>query len=127
MAKELAREALRASIEPHVRDMVHAQVSQAKGIKYLVLRDSKTGQFTRITEKMLKSWKDGKTPSGELVEVWQKDPSTAAFTDLMNRYVDKPKESLDVAATGDWEKLAARLQSARRRVEGDEGRKDSGD
>ena len=26
------------------------------------------------------------------IEVWEKDPSVQAFTDLLNRYLDKPKE-----------------------------------
>jgi hypothetical protein len=29
---------------------------------------------------------------GAVVEVWTKDPSTPAFTDLLNRAIDKPKE-----------------------------------
>ena len=28
----------------------------------------------------------------ETIQVWQKDPSVSAFTDLMNRAIDKPVE-----------------------------------
>jgi hypothetical protein len=28
----------------------------------------------------------------DIIEVWEKDPSVSAFTDLMNRALDKPKE-----------------------------------
>jgi hypothetical protein len=53
----------------------------------------------------------------EIIEVWEKDPSTPAFTDLMNRTLGKPKEQeQDVNVTSDWDELAARLQRARQRV-----------
>jgi len=30
--------------------------------------------------------------SEEIIEVWEKDPSVQAFTDLLNRALDKPAE-----------------------------------
>ena len=27
-----------------------------------------------------------------MIEIWEKEPSAQAYTDLMNRYMDKPKE-----------------------------------
>ncbi len=50
----------------------------------------------------------------EIIEVWEKDPSIHAFTDLMNRALDKPKEQvLEVNVKGD---IVARLIEGRRRV-----------
>lgn len=91
LAKEASREATRAIILPHMADMLEAQLSHAKGLKYLVVRDKKTGKFIRVTEAMAKA-KSGQSDDEETIEVWEKDPSVQAFTDLMNRVNDKPKE-----------------------------------
>jgi hypothetical protein len=40
------------------------------------------------------------THTEEVIEVWEKDPSVQAFTDLMNRTIDKPIEQMAVDATG---------------------------
>ena len=48
--------------------------------------------------------------------MWEKDPSVQAFADLLNRALDKPKEQeqeVKLQVEGDWDKLAARLSSAR--------------
>ncbi len=67
--------------------MTAAQISQAKGIKYLVVR-GKDGKFKRIGENAL----DAANEAGDVVEMWEKDPSIQAYTDLMNRALDKPAE-----------------------------------
>jgi len=90
ISKELAREALRQIVLREMEELVAAQIAQAKGIKYLVTRDRKTGKYVRVTEAMARARKLG--PNEELIEVWEKDPSVQAFTDLMNRALDKPKE-----------------------------------
>jgi hypothetical protein len=51
-----------------------------------VTRDKKTGKFIRVGPAMA-----GRVEE-ETIEVWEKDPSTLAFTDLANRAIDKPKE-----------------------------------
>ena len=53
----------------------------------------------------------------EIIEVWEKDPSVQAFTDLMNRALDKPAEppqQLDIDLRVDWQEIMAILQSARK-------------
>jgi len=67
--------------------LIDAQMANAEGIKYLVVRDAKSGKFLRVSEGVAKL-ADGE----ELIEVWEKDPSIQAFSDLMNRALDKPKE-----------------------------------
>jgi lipopolysaccharide biosynthesis regulator YciM len=91
ITKEQAREALRRVVLEHMYEMTAAQIAQAKGLKYLVTRDKKTGKFLRVTETMAKA-KSGDDSNEETIEVWEKDPSVQAFTDLMNRAIDKPKE-----------------------------------
>lgn len=91
ISKEQARDALRAVIISHMDEMVAAQVAHSKGLKYLVYRD-KSGKFVKVTQEMMDAWAKGTQPEDITLEVWEKDPSVQAFTDLMNRALDKPKE-----------------------------------
>lgn len=98
LSKEAARDALREAVLLEMGEMISAQVAAAKGLRYLVTREKKTGKFVRVTEAMAKA-KRGKDE--ESIEVWEKDPSVQAFTDLMNRALDKPKEQeQEVAVRG---------------------------
>jgi len=111
--KEEARQHLRAMVIAELEPLVRAQIDNAKGLKYLVLRDKKTGKFERVTEAVARL-KEGSTE--ERIEVWEKDPSIQAFTDLMNRAVDKPMEQpleVDLKVKGD---LLSRLIAGRKRV-----------
>ncbi len=90
-SKQAVREAIRIAIMPHMGALVSAQVAQACGIKYLVARQRTSGEFKRIgpdadIDALLADTEN------TIIEVWSKDPSTPAFTDLMNRAIDKPKE-----------------------------------
>lgn len=87
--KEQARELTRQLITAQLQPLIQAQLAHATGLKYLVTRDKKTGKFIRVTEAMARV-KLG--DAEEQVEVWEKDPSVQAFTDLLNRALDKPKE-----------------------------------
>jgi hypothetical protein len=96
--KELLRQELRDIVRAHLTPMTEAQVANAKGIKFLVLRHAKSGKFIKRIE-------DGGDlkfdPENEIVEVWAKDPSVQAFTDLMNRTLDKPTETITQTGTLD--------------------------
>jgi hypothetical protein len=99
MAKERARELVREEITKHLEPLIAAQVANAQGLKYLVTRDAKTGKFVRVGEAMARAGSHEET-----IEVWEKDPSVQAFTDLLNRALDKPKEQeQDVAVRGKLE------------------------
>lgn len=103
------REAARKQIEPHIAEMIEAQAAHAKGLKYLVTRDA-TGKFIKVTEAMA-----GTLAPDAIVEVWEKEPSTQAFTDLMNRALDKPaeqKQEIDVTITNT---LQAKVDAVRKR------------
>jgi hypothetical protein len=100
LTKEAARDALRQIVLREMEALTAAQIAHAKGLSYLVGRD-KLGKFKKLTsdeaEKALAGASDY-----TLVEVWEKDPSVQAFTDLMNRALDKPKEQeQDVNVKGD--------------------------
>lgn len=101
--KEVLREQTRAIIAPHLEQLLAAQIAHAVGLKYLVTRDKKTGKFIRVTEAMArrkqkKAAADGEAPAEneEAIEVWEKDPSVQAFTDLLNRLIDRPAEQVTV-------------------------------
>lgn len=89
MDKLAAREYVRQRVIAALGPLIDAQLANAQGLKYLVLRDQKTGKFTRVTEALARQ-KQGS--SEEVIEVWEKDPSVQAWTDLMNRALDKPAE-----------------------------------
>lgn len=99
-SKEASRELVRTAILAHLNELLAAQISHARGLKYLVTRDKKTGKFVRVTEAMARL-KQHDQEQLETIEVWEKDPSVQAFTDLMNRAIDKPKEQAhEVALSG---------------------------
>ena len=120
LSKEAAREVVRQQVMAQLIPLVAAQVANAQGLKYLVTRDKRTGKFIRVTEAMAKV-KQGETE--ETIEVWEKDPSVQAFTDLMNRAIDKPAEQPhELNVTMDIE-LLGRLDTWKQRHlagEGDE-------
>lgn len=87
ISKEQAREAVRTIVLREIEALVGAQLANAKGIKYLVVREKSSGKFVRVAEARARVSKDE-----EVIEVWEKDPSVQAFTDLLNRAIDKPKE-----------------------------------
>jgi hypothetical protein len=108
--KEVLRERARAIIAPRLRKLLKAQIAHAEGLKYLVTRDKKTGKFIRVGPAMAANVEE------ETVEVWEKDPSVQAFTELMNRLLDKSKEQeQEIKVRGD-DDLLARLGAARKRA-----------
>ncbi len=90
LSKEAARDALRQIVLEHIGEMTAAQIAHAKGLSYLVGRD-KVGKFKKLTSEEAELALAGESEY-TLIEVWAKDPSVQAFTDLMNRALDKPKE-----------------------------------
>lgn len=96
--KELLRQELRDIVRAHLGPMTEAQVANAKGIKFLVLRHATTGKFIKRIEDA--SGTLTVDPKHEIVEVWAKDPSVQAFTDLMNRTIDKPTETVQAEHSG---------------------------
>jgi len=118
--KEAMRELLRQKVSDAFTPLVDAQIANAQGIKYLVARD-KVGKFSRISEDELKAILAGEDNERVLIEVWDKDPSVQAFTDLMNRAIDKPIEPVEMAVSGDINILTERLAAGRKRIAADQG------
>jgi hypothetical protein len=77
------------------------------------MRNTKTGKVLRVTERRRRP-KLGKDE--EIMEVWEKDPSVQAFTDLLNRALDKPKEQEQEIKIAGSDDLIARLRAVRARM-----------
>jgi hypothetical protein len=98
LAKEQARELVRQMVTKRLPRLVEAQMENAEGIRHLMMRDPKTGQFVRVTGDAREIDKALKTKNA--VWIYTKDPNIAAFTDLLNRALDKPAEHIQVAGEG---------------------------
>jgi len=108
--KMAAREFVRQRVTEALGPMVDAQVSHAKGLQYLVYRDKKSGKFERV-----KALEDVDQDENT-IEVWEKDPSVQAFTDLLNRALDKPAEQVQELKLSGELSLVDKLTSARNRL-----------
>ena len=107
LEKEAARALVRELVFARLRPIIEAQVAQAEGLKYLVTR-GKDGKFVRVGPAMAGALDE------TTIEVWEKDPSTPAATDLLNRTLDKPTEHVDMNVT-DTDARRARLNAAKLR------------
>jgi len=94
--REMARARLRERVIARMDDLLDSQLDNACGIKYLVARERKTGRFVEVSQDQVKLILSGKDDTFEMLEVYEKQPSVQAFTDLMNRTLDKPKEHVEV-------------------------------
>lgn len=91
ISKEQAREGVRAVVQQHMERMLRSQIAHAIGIGHLYTRD-KNGKFNKIEQaaeidRLLSEGEEDRD-----YWIFSKDPSVQAFTDLMNRALDKPKE-----------------------------------
>lgn len=97
--KEAAKAALRQIVLKHMERMSRSMIAAACGIGHLFKRDA-TGKFTKIEDEKEIERLMVEGVEGSHYWIFAKDPSVQAFTDLMNRAIDKPSESLDVQQTG---------------------------
>lgn len=90
LEKEAMRAIVRERVGAKLQALVDAQISNAVGIHFLVVREKASGKFLRVGKGRAEKLK----PEEEIIEVWDKDPSVQAFTDLLNRVIDKPAEQM---------------------------------
>ena len=114
ITKEQGREATRQLVMASLGPMVRAQIAHAQGIGHLFARD-KTGKFTKIENEAEATRLLLEGTEGEHYWIFMKDPSVQAFTDLLNRALDKPKEQeQEIRLTG-LDELHERLDRGRQR------------
>jgi hypothetical protein len=92
LQKIALRKAIMRRVGRQLPALLDAQISNALGIKYLVVRDRATGKFNRVAKNAAENLK----PTEEIIEIWEERPNVQAFTDLMNRTVDKPSEHVEM-------------------------------
>ncbi len=111
LTKEAIRDRVQARVAAELDPILDAQIALCRGVKYLVLRSKSTGRF-------LRKYQLGESinPETEVIEVWEKEPSTPAFTDLMNRAADKPAEQVQKLEISGEVNLVSRLHAARQRT-----------
>jgi hypothetical protein len=91
LRKQAELEALIQLVKKDLVPMTEAQIELAKGIGYMVIRQS-DGTFARATDEKaidiaLTTGEEGKT-----YRFFTQQPNTQAFADLMNRTFGKPTE-----------------------------------
>src|SRR5215467_16241333 len=94
IAKEEAREFVRQVVIARLGSLLEAQLDNAEGIRHLMMRDPKTGKFERITGDAAQI--DKALKSKNACWIYTKDPNVQAFTDLINRAIDKPAEHVEI-------------------------------
>jgi hypothetical protein len=112
--KELEREKLRQLVAEHLTPMVLSQISNAKGVSYMVVRHP-DGTFTRATDE--KQIDAALAAGGESFQIFTQAPNPSSFKDLLDRAHDKPKEQpQEIQVSGSLELVTARLLAARKRL-----------
>src|SRR5215471_13818290 len=106
LRKEEAREKVRQFINERLGEFLEVMADNILGIRHLMMRDPKTGKFERVTGDAKQIDKALKTKTA--FWIYTKDPNVQAFTDLLNRCIDKPAEHVQV--TGDGGPLIIRWQ-----------------
>lgn len=119
LSKEQAREALRTIVLRDMDKLVAAQLDNAVGIRHFIVR-GKGGKFERLTEpEQIEAALNAEgAEEGKTFWIYTKDPSVQAFTDLMNRAIDKPAEHVEMQVSGEVNLIATRLETARKRLAG---------
>lgn len=111
--ERLAHEALiREMVARELGPMTEAQISKAKGYKYLVARNKRGGEFKRIAEADA----DAKLADPEqTIEVWERDPDAKAYLGLLDRAYGRPNERIQADVTIDAGPRIAMILARRKR------------
>jgi hypothetical protein len=116
--KELYREELRRLVVADLEPMVRAQIAAAKGVSHFFQRNE-DGKWVELVDPhaVLTALNSGEKDTYYWVHT--QHPSTAAFADLLNRALDKPKEpAFEVSVQADLT-LIERLEAGRKRAAAD--------
>lgn len=73
-------------VTAEMAELAKAQFANAKGIKFLMVREKGSGKFLKVTKDAAEKL----DPANEIIEVWEEKPSVEAFKTLMDRALDQP-------------------------------------
>jgi hypothetical protein len=99
IGKEQAIEYTRSWVTARLSPLLESAYDHAVGIRHLMMRDPKTGQFERVTGTAEQIDEALKSPNA--FWIYTKDPSVQAFTDLLNRAMGKPAAQVEVTGSDD--------------------------
>lgn len=100
LEKVLVREETRKYIQQHIPAMLRSQIAHAIGIGHLYTRDKK-GKFSRIEDETVMERLLSEGVEDKDYWIFAKDPSVQAFSDLMDRAIDKPIQPAKVTGPDD--------------------------
>lgn len=91
LAKDIAREAFRKRITDALEPLADSLLSRAKGVRYFVTRNKKTGKYELVTdpEHVVAALNGEDDYTGEF---YTDKPDTAAIKEALDRALDKSKE-----------------------------------
>jgi hypothetical protein len=115
--KEFHREVLRQLVVAELKPMIAAQVEHAKGVQYMVLR-MPDGSFARATDE--KQIDAACAVGASAFKIMTQAPNTQAFTALLDRALDRPKEQpqeLEVKGTINVVDVLKQRQAKRKKAE----------
>lgn len=98
LEKEALRLIVRERVAAELMPMLDSQIKHAKGLSYLVWRDKKTGKFKPVPSAEMA---ETLSEQGEVLEIWPEKPNVQAFTDLLDRALDKAAQPVKADVTGD--------------------------
>lgn len=99
--KQIARSVIRQHIQEHIPAIIAAQIDNAKGVPYLVLRDS-SGAYVRATDEKqldaaIAAYNAGDT---NVLKFYTKEPHATSASMLLAYAADKPVEPVEVSGEG---------------------------
>src|SRR5215831_6578281 len=94
LRKEEARELVRRYVTERLPEYLAAMSDNITGIRHLMMRDPKTGKFERVSGDAKQIDKALKTKTA--FWIYTKEPNVQAFTDLLNRALDRPAEHVQL-------------------------------
>ena len=91
LAKEDAREAVRKKLTKELMTVADALLSRARGTRYFVTRNKKTGKYELVTnpKQVIQALNEEDENTGEF---YTDKPDTQAIREILDRTIDKPKE-----------------------------------
>lgn len=95
--KAIARDVIREHVKQHIPAIIQAQVENAIGVPYMVLR-APDGSFVRATDE--KQVDAALALGATAFKLYTKEPHTAAASMLLAYAADKPVEPVEVTGEG---------------------------
>lgn len=100
--KQITRSVIREHIRSHIPAIIAAQVDNAKGVPYLILRDPATGAYVRATDEKQVDEALARYNAGDesALKFFTKEPHQGSASMLLAYAADKPVEPVEHSGEG---------------------------